>query len=466
MSRRILALAIAAASLGALAVGGGAASAACPGSNLPNELVVAAGSSQTTQLGRQFPTALQVQLANTNGCAVTGDLGGITVTFVAPAGGASGTFASSASNVAYVGTNAQGIATAPAFTANGTGGSYGVYAESDYGAVRLNLANTAAGLAASIAAGATTALEATVSSRYAEPLQARVTDANGNPVQGATVTFTVVAGATGAGASFLGGQATATTGADGVATSPPLLANASPGPFGAVATVDGVAVAAAYTLDNHAATETIAATRTRATAAVDGRFAPLEARVLDADGQPVEGASVTFSIAAAAGGAGASFTGGGTQATELTGVDGTATSPGLHANTAAGAFTATATTSGARPVVYALRNRAGTPHTIAAGAASGESTQAGSRFPIRLAVTVQDRYGNPVAGAVVAFRAPKHGPSGHFTKQGRRLAKVKTNADGIAVAPPFTADRRPGGYVVTATAGGKRVAFALIGLAA
>jgi hypothetical protein len=52
---------------------------------------------------------------------------GATVTFTAPASGPSGTFAGGVLT-ATAATNASGIATAPAFTANGTGGSYNVAA--------------------------------------------------------------------------------------------------------------------------------------------------------------------------------------------------------------------------------------------------------------------------------------------------------------------------------------------------
>jgi hypothetical protein len=47
------------------------------------------------------------------------------------------------------------------------------------------------------------------------------------------------------------------------------------------------------------------------------------------------------------------------------------------------------------------------------------------------------------------------------------VVKVKADACGVAVAPPFTADRRPGGYVVKATTGHTRpAAFALVNEAA
>jgi hypothetical protein len=79
-------------------------------------------------------------------------------------------------------------------------------------------------------------------------------------------------------------------------------------------------------------------------------------------------------------------------------------------------------------------------------------------------VTVADKDGNPVTGAVVTFRAPKHGATGFFVlgpHRRRSIARVRTNAAGIAVSPPFVASRKAGGYAVSATANGKRAAFAL-----
>ena len=446
------------------------AGSACPVSNPPNTLVLAGGSGQTAQLGHQFQGNLQVALANTDGCPLTGNLAGISVDFVAPGGGASGIFASTGTGVAVVGTDAQGTATAPPFTANDTAGSYSVDAQSDYGTVRLYLTNTAGGLPASIAVQGATAQEASVNSRYAQPLQARITDANGNPVPGAAVSFSIVPGITGAGASFLGGQGAAATDSNGIATSPPLLANGSPGRFAATASANGLSTVATYALDNHAASMTVETTATSdPTATVDSRYRqPLQARVLDGNGQPVEGASVTFSIQTSAAGAGASFLGGAAQATEITDVNGLATSPPLLADKTAGTYTATATTAGgSRAATYTLENHAAVPASITAGAASGESTPAGTRFPVRLAVTVADADGNPVAGATVVFSAPARGPSGRFAVRKHttsRNARVRTNRRGIAVAPPLAAGTKPGGYIVTAAVKGtsKRAAFALV----
>ena len=71
-------------------------------------------------------------------------------------------------------------------------------------------------------------------------------------------------------------------------------------------------------------------------------------------------------------------------------------------------------------------------------------------------------------GAIVTFSAPGRGPSGIFTRSHHsrsRIVRIRTNAAGVAVAPAFTANRQPGGYVVKAIvrhAGA--AAFALVNL--
>jgi len=72
---------------------------------------------------------------------------------------------------------------------------------------------------------------ATAGEQFATPLSVTVTDADGNPVDGATVTFTIAAG-TGGTANFGGSAqtATATTDSAGVATAPALFAGMSAGP--------------------------------------------------------------------------------------------------------------------------------------------------------------------------------------------------------------------------------------------
>jgi hypothetical protein len=122
-----------------------------------------------------------------------------------------------------------------------------------------------------------------------------------------------------------------------------------------------------------------------------------------------------------------------------------------------------------------LAGPAGSPARIAAGVGAIQSTPRGTRFPIRLAVTVTDAEKDPVPGAPVTFTAPARGPSGRFTtrtqKSKRSLPHVSrhrsvtivTDACGIAVAPPFVANDEQGGYIVTASVEHVRpAAFALV----
>jgi hypothetical protein len=78
-------------------------------------------------------------------------------------------------------------------------------------------------------------------------------------------------------------------------------------------------------------------------------------------------------------------------------------------------------------------------------------------FPLPLTATVTDAGGNPLGGVSVTFAAPATGASGTFFGS----ATVTTNAQGVAAAPPFTANAVTGGYSVTATAGSLQAAFDL-----
>jgi hypothetical protein len=430
----------------------------CPNDNAPNELKLVSGSPQTAKLGSAFAGPLQVALANSNGCPLTSSLAGKQIQFVAPSSGASGTFASSGSSSTTVGTDANGTATAPAFVANGTAGSYTVEARSDYGTVDFSLTNTASGVPSSIAATGQSDQQATVNSRYGSPLQAQVLDANGHGVAGVTVQFALGVGETGAGASFLGGggQASAQTDDSGVATSPPVVANATPGRFTATASVAGASTAATFTLDNHAAVLTIAAAGATAQSATAGARFPsaLQAQVRDASGQPLEGVTVTFAFAPGASGASASFLAGGQQATALTDANGTATSPPFVANGLAGRFKATASVAGAAmPVTYDLDNHAATTRVVADAAV--QETTVGNRFPSPLRARVLDPAGKPLEGVTVTFALPQAaaGAGASFLGGGAQATAI-TNAAGWATSPPLVANGTPGRFTATASIAG------------
>ena len=102
----------------------------------------------------------------------------------------------------------------------------------------------------SIVATAGTSQSTTVNTAFTTALQVTVTS-GGNPVNGATVTFT--APATGASGSFsTGTTATAMTNASGVATAPTLTANTQSGGYSVTASVSGAAAPASFSLTNNA----------------------------------------------------------------------------------------------------------------------------------------------------------------------------------------------------------------------
>ncbi len=90
----------------------------------PYALTAGAGTSQATELGTDFAVPLAVTVSDQSGNAVSG----AAVTFRAPASGASGAFAGSGAAV-VVDTDANGVATAPYFSANDTPGGYIVTAK-------------------------------------------------------------------------------------------------------------------------------------------------------------------------------------------------------------------------------------------------------------------------------------------------------------------------------------------------
>ena len=191
------------------------------------------------------------------------------------------------------------------------------------------------------------------------------------------------------------------------------------------------------------------------TATVGGVYPyPLEVQVLDSKLNPVPGVAVVFSASGINQGAAASFTGGGSTTSEVTGSNGEATSPTLFANDTSGAFTATATVAGLPPVYFYLDNLVGTPSNVVAGLGSSQSTADGTAFAVPLAVTVTDSDNNPVPDIVVTFSAPSAGASGVFSTTGTHYASVTTDSKGIAVAPTFSANDVSGGYIVTANVSG------------
>jgi hypothetical protein len=161
-----------------------------------------------------------------------GDDTGVTTFTIAPAAG---------------GSAAGAVCTGAACTATATGGY--TIAGADGAATGTAQLTVTAAAAASITATSGGGQIAYLGSPFAQPLVATVLDAFGNPVPGSVVTFTVPAAGGGNGAATFPGALTTvsvTTGADGVATSPALVAGASAGAVVVSAAIGGSAPSVTY----------------------------------------------------------------------------------------------------------------------------------------------------------------------------------------------------------------------------
>jgi len=172
---------------------------ATPQAPAPSSIVATAGGGQSAQVNTTFLTAFQATVKDAGGNPVAG----VAVTFTAPGSGASGKFGAALSASAT--TNAQGVATAPAFTANATAGTYGVTAGVSGAASTASFALT--NTAASSSTQVTNASAVYSPASQSVKLAATVSSASA-PVTGGTVAFTVT-GLGSATAAVANGQAVA-----------------------------------------------------------------------------------------------------------------------------------------------------------------------------------------------------------------------------------------------------------------
>jgi hypothetical protein len=327
-------------------------------------LQVTAGSPQLAKVGTAFADPLEATVVDTGGCPLANE----DVVFTAPGTGPSASFEGGLT-ADTVTTNTQGIATAPALTANDISGSYTVTAQiqNTLYEVSYDLTNTTTGVATTVTEVSGNSQSAAVGAQYNAPLEVSVTDAYGAAVPGATVNFTVVT-TSGAGATFVGGGATAAvqTGTDGTATSPQLVAGSTVGTFTVTATVSGVSAPVTFTLTNVASAPTTLAVGTGSSqdAELGTTFAiPLAVTVTDTNGNDVVGASVTFR--APSSGPSGVFAGYGATAVILTDSSGVATAPDFSANQVTGGYIVTASVAGlSSEATFALVNTSRTTASV------------------------------------------------------------------------------------------------------
>ncbi len=413
-----------------------------------------AGQSAAISTAFTFPLVATVLDAHSN------PVSGVSVTFTAPASGASGTFGTTPpaiTDTEVTGSNGQAIS--HIFTANATvGGPYNVVASSGtLASVNFAETNTVA-VAANLTATSGGGQSATVSTAFALPLVATVTDAHGNPISGTAVAFT--APASGASGLFATTPPSTVdvelTGSNGQATSKSFGANATAGTYNVVAT-SGTLTPVNFAETNTASANILSVTSGsgQSTKVVTPFPHPLVATVTNG-GNPVSGVSVTFTApASGASGLFNTLPSPSTTDTEVTGANGQATSQVFGANSTAGTYNVVATSGTSTPVNFSETNTAGTATVLTATSGAGQSATVGTAFTNPLIATATDSHGNTVSGVSVTFTAPASGASGTFATTPPSTTDTEvTGSNGQATSHIFTANSTVGGYNVVASASG------------
>ena len=278
----------------------------------------------------------------------------------------------------------------------------------------------------------------------------KVTDAGGNPVSGVSVTFTLTAAP---GASITpASPATISTDAAGIATLTSWTLSTTAGPNTVTATsgtltgspvtfsATGTAAAAANIAANSATTQSAAAGTNVAAAP--------SVLVTDTHGNPVFGASVTFTVTA--GGGSISPASPASVSTDLAGVATlTSWTLGSGIGTNNNTVTATATLTGS-PVTFNASGTAGPATTLAANSVTTQSATVGTAVAAPPSVKVTDAGGNPVSGVSVTFTLTA-APGASIVPASP--ATILTDGLGVATLTSWTLSTTAGANTVTATSG-------------
>jgi hypothetical protein len=104
---------------------------------------------------------------------------------------------------------------------------------------------------------------------------------------------------------------------------------------------------------------------------------------------------------------------------------------------------------------FTTLSAAGPPTSLTATTGARQIVGINSLFPLPIQATLTDAGGDPISGVSVVFTAPSAGASGSFSGN----STVTTDAQGVAAAPPFTANAVTGSYAVTATAASLTATF-------
>ncbi len=381
-------------------------------------IAINAGNNQTAIAGSAVATDPAVKVSDVNGNGVAG----VSVTFSVTGGGGSVTGGSQV-------TNASGIATVTSWTLGGTVGANALDATAagvgNVSFAATGLVGPAAILAKSAGDNQATSVDSTV------PIDPAVlvTDINGNPVSGVSVTFSVLTG----GGSITGGAQT--TNASGIAT----LGSWTLGPAAGANTLRAASTGLTGSPLTFTATGNAGNATTIALNGGNGQTGTvgttlgtaLTALVTDNNTNPVASFTVSWSVSS---GGGTVDCGSGAQAscsaaTNASGIS----SVTWNLGTTPGAQTVTASAGGlaGSPVGYTATATVGAPTTLAKSAGDNQTATVNTAVATDPAVLITDQFGNPVSGVSVTFAVTGGGGS-------VAGGSATTNVLGIATVTSWT----------------------------
>ncbi len=307
-----------------------------------------------------------------------------------------------------------------------------------------------------------------VGTAFGQKFSVVVTNA-GSPVSGVTVTF--AAPSSGASGTFASGSTseTDTTASNGIATSSTFTANSTAGSYVVGVSVQGVSAVSGFSVTNDPApVVAVNATNGSLQSVLVGTAFPTPlSAVVTQNGNPMSGVSVTFTApVSSASSASGTFSNKSITESDTTDSNGIATSSTFTANSTAGAYSVSATVSGASaPATFSLTNLSTSGLTIVSVNGSQQAAKVGTPFSTQLEAGVF-YLGAPVSGATVTFTAPSSGASGTFSN-GTTTESDVTDSNGHATSSTFAADATGGSYSVSASlsSNSTQAAFALTNLA-
>ena len=392
---------------------------------------VVSGDAQSQNVTVAFTNPLVVQVADVYGNAVGAN---VTVNWTVPA--STGATAGLSSNSGPTDANGKVSVTA---TAGSKSGAYTVSAAVTGGTSSASFSLTnRPGAASTVAPFSGSPQSTPANANFTNPLVVLVTDAQGNPVSGVTVTFAPPLTNPNATLSAL----TPVTDANGK-VSVVALAGTQAGTYAVPATVPGVTTPASFALTNiagPAATLAVIQGNDQNTL-VNTAFAAVVVQVTDTYSNPVANAVVSAQPPASGATASLAATPGATDANGKTNLT-------LNANTVAGSYTVSVSTTGVTPATsLRLSNVAGAAAKIAAASGNNQHATVGTALT-PLGVVVSDAYGNPVSGVVVTVTVPTTNPNAMLVG-----TPASTDAGGSTTVP-LNAGTVPGTYTVSVAAAG------------